>query len=185
MCLLFTRTLDCLCRSIFGDVFPFSFVKWNNQSFAYQTTITTLYKNCEKNVAVSLIRHKDEIDLCKTRNLKKNNINVGVCFTYVINIGDKTAKKVCQLDGQISVNMLPLTVVLVKSKKIRIIWHRKWQSVICPFNLYTKSVTYHVFFIPYRSKFLLHVVHFYRICYDDILIVNGMLFVRLLKSFYS
>ena len=51
-------------RSSFLDYFPFLFGKQNNETFAYQTTIVTLYKNCEENVDVSVFRHKLKIDLC-------------------------------------------------------------------------------------------------------------------------
>ena len=44
-----------------------------------------------------------------------------------------------------------------------------------------------LFVILYQSKFLLHVVHFYEICYlfhNTVLIVKSMLFVFLLKGLF-
>ena len=62
--------------------FPFLFVKGNNQTLTYQTTIATLYKSCEENVAVSLFRINTKLNYVRAVISKTNNINLMVCFTY-------------------------------------------------------------------------------------------------------
>ena len=89
-----------------------------------------------------------------------------------------------KLDEQISINLLSLTFVLVKSKNHN---YLAWKMTICmSIESIYKIDTVLVFVLLYQSKFRLHVVHFYRIFYpfhDDILIIKSILFVLLLKSY--
>ena len=63
-------------RSSFRDAFSLLISELNNQIFAYQTILVTLYNNCEDNVDVSVFRHKHKIGLLELQF--QNQIT---CFT--------------------------------------------------------------------------------------------------------